>query len=516
MAAWTNGEKGKKANMKFRNSFSIHTTQPLNMRNLFILLFIFLQIHTTCAAKPNVLFIAIDDQNDWVGCLKGHPQIKTPNIDALARRGTLFQNAHCQSPLCNSSRTSLMTGLRPTTTGIYGLAPWFRDLPEYKNLVSLPQHMKAHGYKTYMAGKIYHGRYGFKKGQKEFDIIGPRTGPDKKLKKKLVNTPSKHPAVDWGHYPHQDESKPDYKIASWAVSKLKAMPKEEPFFLSVGFFLPHVPCYATKKWFGLYPEETLKLPPFLATDRQDTPRFSWYLHWMLPEPRYKFLDEAKQWKNLVRSYMACTSFIDSQVGRILDALKSTGLDKNTIVVLWSDHGFHLGEKLITGKNTLWERSTRVPLIFSGPGVTSNQECTQPAELLDLFPTLSELCGLPVLKENEGHSLLPLLRDAKSKRPWPAITVHNHDNNAVRSERWRYIRYADQTEELYDMKKDPNEWNNLANDKQYEAVKKEHAKWIPKNNAMPAPGSRHRILTYKNGKATWQGKAIHPKQAIPGI
>ncbi|MEM7396267.1 MAG: sulfatase, partial [Verrucomicrobiota bacterium] len=301
--------------------------------------------------KPNVLFIAIDDQNDWIGALGGHPQIQTPNIDALAERGTVFLNAHCQSPLCNPSRTSLMTGLRPSTTGIYGLAPWIRTVDEFKDVVTLPQYFSKHGYRTYTTGKIYHGGNGRRKTDREFEVIGPPTGVGVRPEKKLVNTPSKHRLVDWGVFPHQDEEKGDWKVASWAVDQLNQKPKE-PFFLSVGFFLPHVPCYATQKWFDLYPEESLQLPPVQKNDRADTPRFSWYIHWKLPEPRFTFLQEENQWKNHVRSYLACTSFIDSQVGRVLGALEKNGLKDNTLVVLWSDHGYHIGEKEITGKNTL--------------------------------------------------------------------------------------------------------------------------------------------------------------------
>jgi len=467
------------------------------------------------AEKPNILFIAIDDQNDWIGCLGGHPQAVTPHIDRLAEQGTLFTNAHCQSPLCNSSRTSLMTGLRPSTTGIYGLAPWFREVEALQDRVTLPQYLAQHGYRTYSTGKIYHGRYGRKQTDNEFHVLGPPTRVKAKPKEKLVITPSPHALVDWGTFPHRDEEKGDWEVAGWAVEKLNT-PPEEPFFLSVGFFLPHVPCYATQKWFDLYPEETLALPPIRADDRDDTSRFSWYLHWKLPEPRLKFLQEAKQWKNLVRSYLACVSFVDSQVGRVVHALEKNGLRNNTVIVLWSDHGWHLGEKLITGKNTLWDRSTRVPLLFSGPGATAAGKCQQPVELLDIYPTLIDLCGLPKRDDLEGHSLVPQLKDAKAERLWPAITTHNHDNHGVRSERWRYIRYADANEELYDMKNDPNEWNNLAGDLMHLETLEQHRQWLPQVNAKPAPGSRSRILTYQKGQANWQGKDIQPNDPIPEI
>lgn len=470
----------------------------------------------TQATKPNVLFIAIDDQNDWIGCLNGHPQIQTPNIDRLADQGTVFLNAHCQSPLCNSSRTSLMTGRRPSSTGIYGLAPWFRNLPEFKDVVSLPQHMRNNGYKTLTAGKIYHGGYGRKpKRDNEFDVIGPPPGVGARPAKKLVETPSDNPLVDWGVFPHQDEDKQDYVVASWAVQQLEQK-VDEPFFLSVGFFLPHVPCYATQKWFDLYPEDTLQLPPFLANDRQDTPRYSWYMHWKLPEPRHQFLVEQNQWKNLVRSYLACTSFVDSQVGRVLAALENSPHADNTVVVLWSDHGWHLGEKQITGKNTLWDRSTRVPLIFAGPGVASGGRCEQPAELLDIYPTLADLCGLPQTPGLEGHTLMPQLKDADANREWPAITTHNHDSHGIRSKNYRFIQYADGSEELYDMKADPNEWNNLAYEEGHDAVLAEHRKWIPESR-LPAEGSRSRILVRDpDTTVDWEGTKVTVNDPIPEL
>src|SRR5690606_26865668 len=190
--------------------------------------------------KPNILFIAIDDQNDWIGCLGGHPQVQTPHIDQLAARGTVFTNAHCQSPLCNPSRTSLLTGRRPSTTGIYGLAPWIRNVPELKDLVTLPQHLAQNGYRRYSTGKIFHGGYGRGKNGTEFDVLGPPAGVRVRPKQKLVNTPSEHPLVDWGVFPHEDEDKGDWQVAGWAVEQLDGKP-QEPFFLSVGFFLPHVP-----------------------------------------------------------------------------------------------------------------------------------------------------------------------------------------------------------------------------------------------------------------------------------
>lgn len=484
----------------------------------------------TATELPNVLMIAIDDQNDWIGCLEGHPQAHTPAIDALAARGTLFTNAHCQSPLCNPSRTSLMTGLRPGSTGIYGLAPWFRTLPEFAKLQTLPQYFARHGgYHTAMTGKIYHGRSGRTvKGKiAEWHEVGPGASGKPFPPEKLVKTPQPHRLVDWGMFPHKDEDKGDYQVATWAVDRLKAYAKssrEKPLFLATGFFLPHVPCYATQKWMDLHPVDQLKLPLTQPSDRSDTPRFSWYMHWKLPEPRLKFLQDTKQWENLTRSYLACTSFIDAQVQRLVDTLRETGLEKNTIVVLWSDHGFHIGEKEITGKNTLWDDGTRVPLIFAGPGVRGGQVCRRPAELLDIYPTLVELLDFPSNETLEGHSLVPQLRDAKAPRKWPAITTHNHDNHGIRSENWRYIRYADGSEELYNMVEDPNEWNNLlapsggGKNPAARTRADQLAKWIPAVNRKPAPKSAHRILTYdeESGRTTWQGELIRPDDPVPEL
>jgi arylsulfatase A-like enzyme len=471
------------------------------------------------ADRPNVLFIAIDDQNDWIGALGGHPLAKTPHLDQLAARGTLFLNAHCQSPLCNPSRTSLMLSLRPTTTGIYGLAPWFRTLPEWKDRVSLPQHFKAHGYRTFSTGKVYHGNAGGPQQRvKEFDVWGPAGGIGARPPAKLVGpTPmGNNPLVDWGVFPHQDEDKGDFQITSWAIEQMRNAPPDQPFFLAVGYFLPHVPCYATQPWFDLYPDDDRVLPEIQEDDRGDTPRFSWYLHWNLPEPRLKWVRENRQWRNLVRSYLACTSFVDGQIGRLLKALADNGLAENTVVVVWSDHGWHLGEKGITGKNTLWENSTRVPLIFAGPGITPGGRCTRPAELLDVYPTLIELCGLNLRADLEGVSLVPQLRDANAPRERPAITSHNQGNHGIRSERWRYIRYADGSEELYDLQADPHEWTNLASQPQYGEVIEQHRRWLPKVDRPPAAGSAQRVLTYDSAsdEAVWEGTTVRRSDSIP--
>jgi arylsulfatase A-like enzyme len=480
-----------------------------------------------------VVLIAVDDLNDWVGCLGGHPQAITPHLDALAARGTLFTNAHCQAPLCNPSRTSVLLGVRPSTSGIYGLEPWFREVPKWREAVSLPQHFARAGYRTMAAGKIFHHGTGAppraeREQLPEFQVRGPAPGIGVRPPEKLIPpTPmGNHPLMDWGEFPHRDEDKGDYQVASWAVEQIGAADPHQPFFLAAGFFLPHVPCYATQAWFDLYPEADLILPPTRAQERATTPRFSWYLHWQLPEPRLAWVQQENQWQNLVRSYLACTSFVDAQIGRVIAAIDEAGLADNTVVVLWSDHGYHLGEKQITGKNTLWERSTRVPLLIAGPGVGRGARCVEPVELLDIFPTLSELCHLTLPASLEGLSLVPQCQQAETARERPALTTHNPGNHAVRSRHYRYIRYADGSEELYDHRVDPNEWRNLlavgydgtatSDAEQQSQIVQWHRRHLPAEDCPPVAGSAHRILTYNPGtdEATWEGELIRRTDRVP--
>jgi arylsulfatase A-like enzyme len=467
------------------------------------------QTATAASRAPNILFIAMDDQNDWLGCLGGHPQVKTPHLDRLAARGTLFTSAHCQAPLCHPSRASLLTGLRPSTIGIYGLEPGLRQVPALTNHITLPQTFTRLGWFTYTCGKIYHdGTIPQAARAVEFAEWGPAP-PSPKPLRPFSKIPESHPLMDWGPFPEREQETPDWQIASAAVQALRKAPREKPFFIAAGFRLPHVPCYAPPPWFALYPEADLQLPPVREDDRADTPKFSWYLHWKLPEPRLSVLRNFGEWRPLVRAYLASISFVDSQIGRVLDELEASGAATNTVVVVWSDHGWHLGEKGISGKNSLWERSTRVPLIVAGPGVGRGARCQRTVELLDLFPTLLELTGQPARPDLEGHSLLPQLRDASAPRLWPALTTHNPGNHSVRTEQWRYIRYADGSEELYDEAQDPNEWTNLANDPKTLAVRQELARWLPKRDQPPAPGSKSRVLTYDpiTRTAVWEGQPI---------
>jgi choline-sulfatase len=524
------GKRGPCPQARLRFSYGVGSGRVLDVFLSIVMTFahllfslLFAASAVFAASPPNILFIAIDDQNDWVGHMGGHPLVKTPHLDRLAARGTTFLNAHCQSPLCNPSRASLLVGLRPTTTGIYGLAPSVRQCAETRERVALPQHFAAHGYRTAATGKIYHHGTtagGRKDGPPEFQVTAPFGGVGATPPQKLVGpTPmGNNPLMDWGVWPkdNDDTSKGDYQVATWTVDRIKTAPKDAPFFIAAGFFLPHVPCYATQKWFDLYPDDDTVLPKILDGDRDDTPRFSWYLHWSLPEPRLGWLKEKNQWRPLVRSYLATVSFADAQVGRLLAALDESGHAANTIVVVWSDHGWHLGEKGISGKNTLWDRSTRVPLVFAGPGVTAGQRCLRPAELLDVYPTLIELAGVPPRTDLEGISLVPQLKNASAPRERPAITSHNQGNHGIRSERWRFIRYADGSEELYDHESDPNEWHNLAAKPEHATIVAEHRQWLPKIDRPLAPGSASRVFTYDAAKdeVTWEGTPVKRSDPIP--
>lgn len=467
-------------------------------------------------ARPNVVFIAVDDWNDWLGALGTHPQVRTPNIDRLAARGTLFTNAHTPSPLCNPGRVAIMTGLRSTTTGIYGLAPGNRQAPTTREVVTLGQYFAAHGYQTMSAGKIFHAGF----GQDEFQLWGPRGGemtPARKLVEEPVQMGNVR-LVDWGPMPvGADTAHQDYKVASWAeqqLARIRAGANEPPFFMALGFVAPHVPFYAEQKWFDLYPpEDEIVLPPAPEGDRDDVPDFAWYLNWYLPEPRLSWILEHEEWEPKVRAYLATISYMDAQVGRVLDALERTGLDDNTVVVLWSDHGYHFGEKGLTGKNTLWERSTRIPLVYAGPGITAGAKTSRPTDLMDLYPTLVELAGLPAKLGLEGLSVVPQLRDPEAPRERPALTTHNPENHTVRSERWRYIRYADGSQELYDHRRDPHEWANLADRPEYAAVIADLARWMPARSAPHVPDSRSRVLWRDGDTWYWEGKAIVPAELI---
>ncbi len=440
--------------------------------------------------KPNVLMIAIDDLNDWVGCLGGHPQARSPNIDRLAEQGTLFTNAHCQAPICNPSRTSIMYGLRPSTSGVYMNAPRPWTVNQLKNRITLPRHFAANGYETYTAGKIYHGS-GLPEG--DFDVVGPRGGQKNKLDKRLVQATEGGAKGLWDFGPQTYEERffQDHESASWAIDQINSHNSGnhgKPFFMTVGFYRPHVPFYSPQRVFDQIPQKDIALPKVKEGDRDDLPEIASELMTAFVAPDHAWFVESGKWREAVQSYLACIRYTDEQVGRLLDSLKANPHAKNTIVILYSDHGFFLGEKERWAKQSLWERATRVPFIVVAPGMQPGEKVQQPTELLSIYPTLIELCGLTKQDGLEGRSLVPLLKNSQFDWPHVALTSHGKDNHAVRTQTHRYIRYRDGSEELYDLRVDPNEWNNIAGDPEQADLKRELAKSFPVINAVPAKSS----------------------------
>ena len=435
--------------------------------------------------KPNVLLIAIDDLNDWVGCLGGHPQAVTPNIDRLAARGMLFTNAHCQGTLCNPSRISLLWGMRPSSTGFYDNHYAIGKEPEFlKNHVSLPAHFAANGYETLTAGKVFHSGTA-----PQSQVIGPDPGYWRSGLDKAKHTdPRWHAIWDFGPQSYDETEFTDHIIASWAAERLGEK-RGKPFFLSVGFYRPHVPFFPPARVHATFAD--VKLPPVKPDDWDDIPAAAAKLTLTNPKiPTHEWMKQDGRWLEAVHCYLACIKWTDEQVGRLLDALDKGPNADDTIIVLFSDHGYHLGEKQRWEKFSLWERTTHVPLIVSVPGGLAGKT-DRPAELLGIYPTLIALCGLTPNPGLEGVSLKPLLENPDAAWDHAAVSTLGQGNHAVRDGRWRYIRYADGSEELYDHLSDPNEWHNLVvaglKPEQAEAIAR-LGKFLPSRNE-PQRGSR---------------------------
>ena len=483
---------------------------------------------TMDADKPNVLFIAIDDLADWVGCLNGHPDVKTPNIDRLAKRGMLFTNAHCVSPICGPSRTAVFTGMRPETTGIYhNKGNYTHYVPE---AVALPQYLKDHGYHVMGAGKLIHPTGNVVPGL--FDEYGPDTGcvggpftPEELATKSMdptytvkrgkldvvlpmngistIDRPTNQfSTFDWGPVDLADDDMPDGQIARWATERLQRR-YDKPFFLAAGFYRPHQPFFVPRKYFEMYPLEEVSLPPTIAGDLHDlseTGRNFALLPWT--SGTHKTVTAHNQWHRAVQGYLASISFADAQAGRVIDELERSPHADNTWIVLWSDHGWHIGEKEHWGKHTPWDRSTRVPLIVVPPrkrgpeGFKPAARCDAMVSLLSLYPTLLDICGLRPHSQLEGRSLMSLIRNPR--QPWDkavAATI-GRGNHSVSTKRWRYIRYFDGTEELYDHGSDPHEWFNLAGNKSYGGIMKnlsQHAPADPKTKQFVRTGRYKAVI-----------------------
>lgn len=428
--------------------------------------------------RPNVLFIAVDDLNDWIGCLGGHPQCRSPNIDALARRGVLFARSYCAAPACNPSRAALMTGIRPWTSGVYhNNQPWRPAMPD---VVTLPQHFMRHGYRALGSGKIYHGSFPDPASWQDYLEKGPDPKPAPDV---LADPRSRAGGIVWGVLDVPDREMNDYKMVDYALNVLQQK-QDRPFFLACGIFRPHMPWQVPRKYYDMYPLDDIQLPKVLETDLDDVPPAGRRM--ARPEGDHADILKAGNWKHAVQAYLASISFADAQVGRLLAGLDASPHKDSTIVILWGDHGWHLGEKLHWRKFALWEEATRAPLIIAAPGVTKpGGICRRTVDFMSVYPTLAELCGLPIPEHCEGKSLVPLLKNPSAEWNPPAVTTHGRANHAVRSERYRYIRYADGSEELYDHENDPLEWKNLADDPRHAPVKHQLAAWLPKEDAPDA-------------------------------
>jgi arylsulfatase A-like enzyme len=435
-------------------------------------------------SQPNVLFIAIDDMNDWIGPLGGLDIAQTPALDKLADQSVTFTNAHCASPACAPSRLAIMTGVQPSKTdvmqNVWYDGPQWRNIPILEEVETIEQFFKNWGYKTLAGGKIYHSLSPpwLTSNQAEaesWDFYFPSAHipiPYQIRAEENIINPNhfkgkRHPWFTWGPINISDEKMSDYQVVDWAKYELKQQ-HDKPFFLACGIFRPHMPWEVPQKYFDMYPLEKI---PDLAIQRNDIKdaydhgRRQWH----------KFVIENDQWKNVIQAYLASITFADAQIGRLLEELEKSNYAENTIVVLWSDHGMHIGEKENWEKFTLWEESTRIPLIFKIPDTKNKGKiCNQPVSTLDIYPTLAELAGFKVPKHCDGKSLLPQLMDVSSPTTRSALTSFRFEGgkgekvgHALRNIRYRYIYYEDNSlEEFYDHQTDPGEFNNLAYDEKY--------------------------------------------------
>ena len=458
-------------------------------------------------SKPNILFISIDDLNDYISPLDNHPGVKTPNFERLAKRSVTFANAHCAAPACHPSRVAVMTGVHPTRSGIYrnlfgAHGPrWRHESPILKNAVVLSQHFRDHGYRAVGGGKIFHTlQWTPGDSQNDPDAWDDYRGdpldpisadwPRPEITKKDQNEGfvGRRPLRNhyFGAAPLElNKDQGDGAVVDWAVEQMKK-PNKQPLFLAVGLFRPHIPWEVPQQWFDLYPESDVQLPPHRADDLDDA-------HSHGRESWHKWVTENRQWKHLMRGYLASISYVDFELGRLLDGLDRSPIAKNTIIVLWTDHGFHIGEKENWEKFALWEQTTRTPLFIHAPGVSKDGTKTrQPATLTDLYPTLCDLAGIPTPSQCTGASLAPQVRNPSQLDDRTSLTSFVFGQNqtvpshAVSDSSYRYIRYANGFEELYNLRQDRNEFHNLANEPAYSAIKSRLAKAIP-TEATPNVG-----------------------------
>ncbi|MEO1615847.1 MAG: sulfatase [Planctomycetota bacterium] len=454
--------------------------------------------------KPNVLFLAVDDMNDWIGCLESVPNAITPNIDRLALRGVNFTNAHTAGVFCAPSRAAIFSGQYASTTGCYTSPNYFVHHPEIEGLQM--SFAKA-GYSTFGAGKLFHHPEGAidQRGWTEFFLRNEsqrKNGWPLNSWSSETPVPQPFPAsvynqgkrfkaglfLEWAGIPNEKEDEmADTIRANWAVEQLKKK-HDSPFFLACGLYSPHYPNYCPQKYFDLYDVAEIPLPIVNEEDLQDLPTKVRKQRQNRKRLHYEKLVAMGAWNEAIHGYLACVSYADAMLGRILDALDESPYADNTIVVLWSDHGYHLGEKGQWGKHTLWERTSNVPFIWAGPGMTVGAKTDVTASLIDIYPTLVEMCGLPTPRQNlEGTSLAETLRSPATAEDRDVFLPYmNPGEYAIINRDWRYIHYDDKNEELYDLRDDPHEWNNLALDPKHAFKIDALRKSAPATFAAPEP------------------------------
>jgi len=425
---------------------------------------------TTETESPNVLMIAVDDLNDWVGYTGTHPDTLTPHIDALAERGTAFTQAFSQYPLCGPSRASLFSGMLPSTLGLLGQPKpdsVVTDAAAQHDSLLLHDYFREHGYKTMAVGKLLHRHI----PEGSVDLSGGRGDWDRMPDDERLNFDSDNTMTDWGLYPGPEAEMSDPMAAAWAVERLQES-HDKPFLLMVGFLRPHVPWYVPQAYFDAIGDaDSLASPPYRADDLDDVPGYAQRMNIADGYPRTTWAIDTGVWDDIVHSYLASVNFADHYVGQVLDALENSAYADDTIVLLFSDHGYLLGEKNTFQKQNLWERANKVPLIVAGPDIPRGEIRQQTVGLIDIYPTLLDLSGLPANPVNQGRSLGPLLGDAGLAWDYPTITQWRRKQGedvdlrgqSAQSGPWRYSLYGDGSEELYNHESDPNEWNNLAAD-----------------------------------------------------
>jgi len=475
------------------------------MVRLSLLLVLLLGIAAQAAPHPNVLFLVVDDWNDMMNAM-GDPRVKSPNLDKLAARGTVFTNAHAPGVYCTPSRTAIMTGLQPFNSGLYGEEPHMYNIPKH---MDIPQYFKANGYKVYGGGKVYHHMQGFvdlrgfdywyiwnedlkQKGWR-LGSWDPGAPIDAKAVRPLAETGKVTGWPEFDHFamPNEDEERmADTLCANWAADFLK-QEHDKPFFLAFGTYAPHKPNYAPKKYFDMYPLESIQLPPFKADDLDDLPPAIRRQTEGRGRKVHDPLVEHGLWKKAMQGYFAACTYTDAMLGRVLDALEASPYADNTVVVLWSDNGYHLGEKTRWAKHTLWERTTNVPFIWAGPGIPKGKKLDVTVGLIDTYKTLTDLCQLPANPDIDGKSLVPVFGNPDGAKDRMVITT-DHDQYSVVNRNWRYISRPD-GEELYDQRNDPNEWNNLAANPEYAPIKKRMGTIIPSDPAPQGKGPKRKEI-----------------------